>query len=155
MPPASPLPTPATSVRAAASPAPAATGASVKVFDEIEYVCQPGDTFESISKKYYQGAPQFAEALKLHNKNHARASDNMQSTATLRPGEKVFIPQAYILEERYAGVIKKSDTPASPTMPATFTTPSAPPPSGSSAGAPLIPVPAAPTPPGTAPLPRQ
>lgn len=118
---------------ASSSPPPpqrsASTGPSVKIFDEVEHVCQPNDTFESISKKYFMGSPNYAKALQRHNQNHARASEQMTQTGKLTPGERVYVPQAYILEERYADAIPKSAAgPSSSTVPATFVAPGAPPP---------------------------
>jgi len=101
----------------------------VKVFDEVEHVCQPNDTFEAISKKYFMGSPNYAKALQRHNQNHARASEQMTQTGKLTPGERIYVPQAYILEERYADAIPKSAAaPASSTVPAAFVSPGTPPP---------------------------
>ena len=103
-------------------------GASVKVFDEFEYLCKPGDTFASISKQFLM-SEKYAKALQRHNQNHARANEQMASTGKLTPGEKIYIPQTGILEERYADVIEKpAATPSSPTVPATFVTPGGSPP---------------------------
>jgi len=96
----------------------------VTVYDEFEYVCKPGDTFESISKQFLL-SEKYAKALQRHNQNHARASDRMRDTGQLVPGERIFIPQTYVLEERYPDAIPK---PASPTMPATFVAPNGSPP---------------------------
>lgn len=124
---------------------------SVKVYDEIEHVCQANETFESLSKQYFMGSPNYAKALQRHNQQHARASKRMGETGQIAPGEKVFIPQAYILEERYADTIPRPATATpSTTVPATFV-----PTSGSP---PLIPAPtppqAAPTPLPSAPMPN-
>ncbi|MGH7169288.1 MAG: hypothetical protein ACRELG_03305, partial [Gemmataceae bacterium] len=101
-------------------------GPSVKVFDEIEHVCKANETFESLSKQYFVGSPNYAKALQRHNQNHSRASKQMQTTGELTPGEKIYIPRAYILEERYADTIPKpASVTSSPTVPATFVAPSA------------------------------
>jgi hypothetical protein len=101
----------------------------VKVFDEFEYVCKPGDTFASISKQYLE-SENYAKALQRHNMNHARASEQMHNTGQLKPGEKIYIPPTSVLEDRYADTIPRPTPSSSPsaTMPATFVTPSASPP---------------------------
>jgi hypothetical protein len=106
---------------APARPAPRAEP-RVIVYDEQEYTCQPNDTFEKISAKYYMSA-NFAEALRRHNRQHARASDRMAHDGTIAAGEKLYIPQANILEERYGDAIVKPASPPSQTVPASFTPP--------------------------------
>jgi hypothetical protein len=96
-------------------------GPSVTVYDEQEYVCQAGDTWESLSKRFYLSTDRFAKALQRHNQNHFRASDQMVKTGQLAPGERVFVPQSHILEEKYADAIIKPSPVAAPTMvPAAF-----------------------------------
>ncbi|HWG41489.1 MAG TPA: hypothetical protein VN688_01800 [Gemmataceae bacterium] len=111
----------------------------VVVYDEQEYTCQPNDSFEQISVKYYM-SDKFAEALRRHNRQHARASDRMAHDGTIAVGEKIYIPQAYILEERYGDAIVKPTGAPSQTVPASFTPPasgsSLPAPTPSSSGAP-------------------
>jgi hypothetical protein len=93
----------------------------VKVFDEVEHVCRANETFESLSKQYYMGSPSYAKALQRHNQQHPRANDRMAKTGQIVPGEKVFIPQAYILEQGYPDTISKQATSTPPTtVPATF-----------------------------------
>jgi hypothetical protein len=93
----------------------------VVVYDEQEYRAAAGDTFETISKKYY-GTEKFAEALRRHNRYHARASLQMANEGTLAPGERLYIPPADILEQRYGDTIVKP--PSSQAVPASFTSPS-------------------------------
>jgi hypothetical protein len=153
MPPPLPLPTPLPSAplgsgsdKPAASastrlpPQPASKGPSVISYDEQEYVCQSTDTWESLSKQFFLGTDRYARALQRHNQNHARASDPMSRTGKVQPGERIFIPQSYILEEKYADAIPHpAVAPASATMPATSTSPGSspsvppPPPANSSA----------------------
>jgi hypothetical protein len=104
-----------------APPQPLSKGPSVTVYDEQEYSCQRGDTWEELSQRYYRGTDRYAKALQRHNQNHFRASEQMAKTGQLAPGERIFIPQAYILEERYAdAIVKPSPGAASTTVPAKF-----------------------------------
>lgn len=156
-----PAPFPLTSVPPSMSPAPgtdksmastvvpvplqpASKRPSVIVYDEQEFVCRPGDTWESISKSIYQGTDKYAKALQRHNQNHPRANQQMAITGQLTPGARIFFPQAYVLEERYADAIVKS--PASPTVvPAMLNVPNgsqpppAPPPANDTVPPPRIP----------------
>jgi hypothetical protein len=110
------------------SPQPASTGASVTVYDEQEYASKNGDTWEEISKRFYM-TDRYAKALARHNQNHARASARVRDTGQLAPGERVFVPQAYVLEERYADAIPRpTAAPASTATPATFMSPGGTPP---------------------------
>lgn len=95
----------------------------VIVYDEQEYRAAAGDTFETISKKYY-GTEKFGEALRRHNRYHARASLQMANQGTLAPGERLYIPPADILEQRYGDTIVKP--PSSQAVPASFNSPSGP-----------------------------
>lgn len=98
------------------------------VYDEQDYSCQGGDTWEGISKRFYM-TDRYAKALQRHNQNHARASEQMARTGQPAPGERIFVPQAYVLEERYADAVSKPATaPSSATMPATFVAPNGSPP---------------------------
>jgi hypothetical protein len=110
---------------------PARPAPQVIVYDEIDYVCQPGDTFARISARWYQ-TEAFAEALKRHNQHHARASEQMAKFGTITAGEKIFVPPADILEQRYGdALVKPTVPPANQTMPASYSTPAPPPPGGS------------------------
>jgi hypothetical protein len=128
-------------------PQPVSKGPSVTVYDEQEYRCQSGDTWESLSKRFYLDTDRFAKALQRHNQNHFRASDRMVKTGQLTPGERIFIPQSYILEKKYADAITKPNETAPATLPATFVAPS-----GSSP--PPLPQPVAPPANGSVPLPK-
>ncbi len=109
----------------ASAPAPR-PAPQVTVYDEQDYVCQPGDTFEKISARFYQSEA-FAQALRRHNRHHARASQQMANSGTLTPGEKVFIPPADILEQRYGDAVVKPASPtATQTVPASFVPPASP-----------------------------
>jgi hypothetical protein len=110
------------------TPRQASTGASVTVYDEQDYSCRAGDTWEQLSKQFYM-TDRYAKALQRHNQNHARASERMKDNGQLAQGERIFVPQAYVLLERYADAIPKpTAAPVSTTMPATFVAPSGSPP---------------------------
>src|SRR5579884_1925622 len=129
------------------TPRQASTGASVTVYDEQDYRCRAGDTWEQLSKQFYM-TDRYAKALQRHNQLHARASERIKDTGQLAQGDRIFVPQSYVLEERYADAIAKpTAAPASTTMPATFVAPS---------GSPPSPAPPAPLPPtnGVVPPPR-
>ena len=108
----------ATAPKAIARPQP-----QVIVYDEQEYRAAAGDTFEKISTKYY-GTDKFAEALRRHNRHHARASLQMTNEGTLVPGERLYIPPADILEQRYGDTIVKPSS--SQATPASYNSPIAP-----------------------------
>lgn len=97
-------------------PQPMSQQPSVTVYDELEYTSRPGDTWESISKDKYQGTDRYARALQRHNQNHPRASDQLARTGQLAAGARIFIPQAHILEERYADLITRPVPVTSPAM---------------------------------------
>lgn len=140
MPPSSPL---ASASDKPLAPQPASNRPSVTVYDEQDYSCRPGDTWEGVSKQFYM-TDRYAKALQRHNQNHARASERMKDSGQLAAGERIFVPQSYVLEERYAdAIVKPAAAPASTTMPVVY-------PSGSPA------TPAAPLPPmnGAAPPPK-
>jgi hypothetical protein len=115
-----PLPTaPTTGTVAAPTAAP-----TVISFDEQEYKCQRGDTFEKISQRFYLGS-EYAKALEQHNRQHPRASTDMANSGTLKEGERIFIPQTKYLEQYYAAAISKpAPVPASGVVPANLVQPS-------------------------------
>jgi nucleoid-associated protein YgaU len=90
-------------------PAPAARPPAVpqvESFPEETYRCQPGDTFEAISRAKYN-TPAYAQALLLFNRNHPLSGDGLQADPpVLQSGQPVYVPPAGILEKRYAHVIK-------------------------------------------------
>jgi hypothetical protein len=116
-------PAPSTNTPAASKPIERAQP-QVIVFNEQEYMCQPNDTFESLSKRFFNGSDKYAAALQRHNQNHARASDLMARSGKITPGERIFIPPADILEQRYPDAIERSKVPSTTgTMPASFNAP--------------------------------
>jgi hypothetical protein len=74
---------------------------------------QPNDTYESISKRFLL-SDNFAKALQLHNQNHPRAGGEMANSGRLTPGEKIYIPQASVLEKNYGGAFSKAPPLAAP-----------------------------------------
>jgi hypothetical protein len=127
----------------------------VIVFTEKEYSCQPSDTFEALSKRFYN-TEKYAAALRRHNQNHARASYQMGSSGQITPGEKIFIPPADVLDQRYPDAVGKPPLSSAPAaVPASFNATGSPPPRplaplSPSAAPPLAPVgspPSSPPPP--------
>jgi hypothetical protein len=92
-------------------------------WDELSYPCRAGDTFEKISAEHYQGRADYAEALKLYNRNHPRASDVMRQQGVLTPGETVYIPPVFILEQRHGSAIPGAAPGAAPVSRPNFSTP--------------------------------
>jgi hypothetical protein len=88
-----PIPLPNTSVARALAP----TQPQVVTFDEESYRSGPGDTFQSISEKFYHSKV-YDQALILFNRDHPMSAG---SGATPQPGQTIFIPPLSILEERY------------------------------------------------------
>ncbi len=132
---------PSASASAPAPRRPTGNAAQVTVYDEQEYVCKPGDTFASISQRYLL-TDKYAKALQRHNQNHARASVQMANGGTLTPGEKIYIPQAYVLEQRYADAIPNAATPpSSPIVPTSSVAPSGSPPAAPPSSPPPAPAP--------------
>ncbi|HEY7315084.1 MAG TPA: hypothetical protein VH643_37405 [Gemmataceae bacterium] len=129
----------------------------VIVFNEQEYVCQPNDTFKELSKRFFS-SEKYADALQRHNQNHARASAQMANSGKLTPGERIFIPPADILDQRYPDAIERS-RPTTGAVPASFTAPGGPPapppPPAPDDGArikPVAPIPATPAPASPTPI---
>jgi hypothetical protein len=110
----------------------AGTGPQVEKYEETEYVCKDTDTFQSISSEKYLSAD-YAEALKLWNQHHYQTSGRLHQEGTLKPGDHIFLPPAFMLEKRYGSHIPRltpipttvaPDGPAA--VPVGFTTPAAP-----------------------------
>jgi hypothetical protein len=86
-------------------PAPRPGARPVISYDEALYVCQTGDNWLSISKRFYE-TEAYASALQLFNHQHPQASPTMKADGALTIGDQVFVPSASILHERYAGHIR-------------------------------------------------
>ena len=127
-----PVPPPSSPLAAASDKPAPPPASSVTVYDEQDYSCRPGDSWEAISKQFYL-TDRYAKALQRHNQNHARASERMKDTGQIAAGERIFVPQAYVLEQRYGdAIVKPAPAPASTTMPVVY-------PSGSPTPAPPAP----------------
>ena len=87
-------------------------------FTEEEYVVKAGDTFETISDRFYKSNT-WAEALRLYNRNDSLLSD-LGRDGTLKPGQHLSIPQWEILRKRYGDAIPPV-RPAGVTVPLTPT----------------------------------
>jgi hypothetical protein len=80
--------------------------AQVESYNEQTYVCRPNDTFRAISQAYF-GTPKYERALMLLNRNHPLATEALrQNPPVLREGEKIYIPEARILDKNYSAVIE-------------------------------------------------
>jgi hypothetical protein len=111
-------------------PPPGPVTPRVESYDEEMHRCQPGDTFQSISQRYYH-SDKYEQALLLFNRAHPMATDSIRQTPPLlQPGQMVYIPPLRILEQRYPSAI-----------PGLTPLPSLPPPAPNPAMAPIQPVP--------------
>jgi hypothetical protein len=115
----------------------------VSDWEEEDYAIRPGDTYAAISKARF-GSEKYAAALEQFNRDHPRLGSDVRAAEKqggpgLKPGLKIALPAAAVLEERYGSFItgpakETSPPPIAPTgAPATGTT--APPP-GPGAAAP-------------------
>lgn len=98
----------------AARPLPGA--AAVESYDETSRTIRPADLgaadargnlvdpFVNLSKECYN-SPDFAEALKLWNRYHPRATQAMRSEGRLVAGDRIYVPPVSMLEKRYGSVI--------------------------------------------------
>ncbi len=92
---------------------------------EEEYRLQAGDTFASVSKRFYM-ADKYAMSLQQYNRDYPIGSPNLkQDPPRLAAGTVVWIPPLRVLEKRYPTLIadfKPLNTAAAP--PATAASPS-------------------------------
>jgi hypothetical protein len=92
----------------------------VTTYNEVAYVCRRGDTWEELSKHFYK-TDRYAKALQRHSQIHIRASEQMARTGQPTEGDRIFVPQAYVLEGLYPDLSPQPAAPPSPTMvPATY-----------------------------------
>lgn len=78
----------------------------VITFNEEEYVCKGGESYESLSKDKYL-TQKYAEALKLYNRHDALVDPQKAPRGTtLQKGDVVIIPDLGALEARYARFIE-------------------------------------------------
>jgi hypothetical protein len=88
----------------------------VESYDEQMYRCQPNDTFQSISTRFYL-SDKYDKALLLFNRSHPLGCAGCrQEPPILRPGENVYLPPLFILEKRYSASIPDLK-PVAPTPP--------------------------------------
>jgi nucleoid-associated protein YgaU len=89
----------------------------VESFDEELYRAKPGDTFPSISQRFYL-SERYAQALLLFNRNHPLAAGSLrQEPPALLPGQPVYLPPARILEKYYGAAINNDQTRLAPAAP--------------------------------------
>ena len=89
------------------APIPAAIGAPrVESWTEQAYLCQPGETYASISQKIY-GNADYAKALQMWNENHPRARIDTPKSGLLLPGQEVYYPPTQELSRRYGNFMPK------------------------------------------------
>jgi hypothetical protein len=77
----------------------------VVTYTEATHEAGPGDTFKSISQAKY-GTDRYADALYRFNRSHPLAEDDLPEDGSLKPRQKVYVPPAEILENRYPEQIK-------------------------------------------------
>jgi hypothetical protein len=91
-------------------------------YDESEYPVHEGDTLESICERYYH-SPAYAAALRQYNLGQ-RKPTAARADGSLVPGQKLYLPSAAVLEQRYPGTAPKpAPAPASSLAPASGTVP--------------------------------
>ncbi len=76
-------------------------------WDEKVYVWTKGDSFGSVSQRFYK-TEDYAAALQMYNRSHPRASSALRRDGTVAEGDKIYIPEdSRILEKRHADAIVK------------------------------------------------
>jgi nucleoid-associated protein YgaU len=74
----------------------------VESYDEETYVCTQGDTFETISEKFYH-SKDHAQALMQFNHTHPRAAAPLlQNPPALGTGVAVYVPPVRILDKQFS-----------------------------------------------------
>ncbi len=96
--------------RATSTP-PASSAPRVERYTVTIYTCQPGDTWEKVSKDHYM-TEQAAAALREYNRNDPRASASLLEGGTITAGDKVYIPQLKILERHGLKIVSKPESAA-------------------------------------------
>jgi hypothetical protein len=84
---------------------------SVKSYSVTRYVCQAGDTFQSLSQQYYR-REDFAAALQAFNRvdSHRCGSPALSPDGKLSPGDVVYVPMLAALEGEFSGYLPKPET---------------------------------------------
>jgi hypothetical protein len=83
-------------------------------YEEVRHTLTGSDSYESLSRQYYN-SDAYAQALRMWNQNHPRASEAMSRDGSIVAGDKVFIPPVTQLEQHYASVIPNVKPAARPT----------------------------------------
>ncbi len=74
--------------------------ATVDMYDESEINSGAADSYAGLSQRFY-GTAEYADALRLWNRDHRKSTAIVGADNKLRPGSKVFIPSSTMLEKRY------------------------------------------------------
>jgi LysM domain len=100
-----PLPDPLPNVQPASGTRPAPKGPVSDSFLEEEYRLQTGDTFASVSRRFYF-SDKYSIALQQYNREYPIGSPNLkQDPPRLAAGTVVWIPPIRVLEKRYPTMI--------------------------------------------------
>jgi hypothetical protein len=91
---------------------------SVRVGEQERYVCQPFDTYASISRAKYRD-DRYALALEEYNRNLPSAAQNVRDRpARLGAGTEVWIPTLdSLMASKYASLVSAGTAPTAPTPP--------------------------------------
>jgi hypothetical protein len=87
----------------------AAVPPQVESYDERVHICQPGDTFRSISQRYYR-SESYTQALQAYNQAHWHASDRMKREGIIVAGEEVAVPGPDRLSSQHGNLIQATVT---------------------------------------------
>jgi hypothetical protein len=84
----------------------------VESYDQFTPACKAGDTYVTISLKYYH-SDKYAKALMLFNRDHPANQNQTFDPETLKPGQTVFVPvDAAVLDRKYGTVIFDQPAPS-------------------------------------------
>src|SRR5262249_44491544 len=82
--------------------------------DVTPHRCLQEDTWASISKKYLL-TDRYAEALQAYNRQSPQASERLKRDGQPAPGDEVFIPPPWKLQEDHGLLIRQEEPPAAAT----------------------------------------
>jgi hypothetical protein len=77
----------------------------VDSWDDTAYVCRAGDTYQSLSERYYHH-PGYAKALRVYNRTHWSASPRISRDGEIVPGETIYLPPAIKLTDQHGNLIQ-------------------------------------------------